>query len=179
MLRCLESLSPAQQVIKIVNEELTTLMGGSRPERLTISPNPPTVVMMVGLQGAGKTTNGAKLAALLQQAAAAPTACSLPVTCTVRRLSNSSRLSAEQLRYSRFRRMGQGDPVEIAKARRRLTQRKTRYDLVLLDTAGRLHIDEALMDELKNIKATVKPAEIMLVVDAMTGQDAVNGRFCI
>lgn len=166
----LESLSPAQQVIKIVNEELTKLMGGSN-QKINISPNPPTVIMMVGLQGAGKTTNGAKLAGLLKkQQQRRP----LLVACDVYRPAAIEQLKVVggKLDIPVFE-MGQGDPVEIAKAGVDYAK-KNAYDLVLLDTAGRLHIDEALMDELKNIKATVKPSEIMLVVDAMTGQDAVN-----
>ena len=166
----LESLSPAQQVIKIVNEELTKLMGGSNA-KINISPNPPTVIMMVGLQGAGKTTNGAKLAGLLKkQQQRRP----LLVACDVYRPAAIDQLKVVggKLDIPVFE-MGQGDPVEIAKAGVDYAK-KNAYDLVLLDTAGRLHIDEALMDELKNIKAEVKPSEIMLVVDAMTGQDAVN-----
>lgn len=166
----LESLSPAQQVIKIVNEELTALLGGANT-RITIAPQPPTIVMMVGLQGAGKTTNCAKLAALLRkQQQRRP----LLVACDVYRPAAIEQLKVvgAQLDIPVFE-QGQGDPVEIAKAGVDHA-RKNAYDLVFLDTAGRLHIDEALMDELKNIKATVKPTEIMLVVDAMTGQDAVN-----
>jgi signal recognition particle subunit SRP54 len=166
----LESLSPAQQVIKIVNEEMTKLMGGSNA-KLTISPNPPTVVMMVGLQGAGKTTNCAKLAGLLRkQQQKRP----LLVACDVYRPAAIDQLKVVggQLDIPVFD-MGQGDPVEIAKAGVAHAA-KNGYDLVFLDTAGRLHIDETLMDELKNIKASVSPSEIMLVVDAMTGQDAVN-----
>ena len=166
----LESLSPAQQVIKIVNEEMTKLMGGSNA-KLNISPNPPTVVMMVGLQGAGKTTNCAKLAGLLRkQQQKRP----LLVACDVYRPAAIDQLKVvgKQLDIPVFD-MGQGDPVEIAKAGVAHAS-KNGYDLVFLDTAGRLHIDEALMDELKNIKSAVSPSEIMLVVDAMTGQDAVN-----
>lgn len=166
----LESLSPAQQVIKIVNEELTALLGGANT-RITIAPQPPTIVMMVGLQGAGKTTNCAKLAALLRkQQQRRP----LLVACDVYRPAAIEQLKVvgAQLDIPVFE-QGQGDPVEIAKAGVDHA-RKNAYDLVFLDTAGRLHIDEALMDELKNIKATVNPTEIMLVVDAMTGQDAVN-----
>ncbi|MGE4547994.1 MAG: signal recognition particle protein [Intestinibacillus sp.] len=166
----LESLSPAQQVIKIVNEELTALLGGQNT-RITIAPQPPTIVMMVGLQGAGKTTNCAKLAALLRkQQQRRP----LLVACDVYRPAAIDQLKVvgKQLDIPVFD-MGQGDPVAIAKAGVDHA-RKNAYDLVFLDTAGRLHIDEALMDELKNIKAEVHPTEIMLVVDAMTGQDAVN-----
>lgn len=166
----LESLSPAQQVIKIVNEELTALLGGQNA-RITIAPNPPTIVMMVGLQGAGKTTNCAKLAGLFKkQQQRRP----LLVACDVYRPAaiNQLKVVGSQLGIPVFD-MGQGDPIEIAKAGVDFA-RKNGHDLVFIDTAGRLHIDEALMDELKNIKAAIKPHEIMLVVDAMTGQDAVN-----
>lgn len=166
----LESLSPAQQVIKIVNDELTALLGGQNA-RLMIAPNPPTVVMMVGLQGSGKTTNCAKLAGLFKkQQQRRP----LLVACDVYRPAAIEQLKVvgSQLGITVFE-MGQGDPIEIAKAGVDYA-RKNGHDLVFIDTAGRLHIDEALMDELKQIKKTVKPHEIMLVVDAMTGQDAVN-----
>lgn len=166
----LESLSPAQQVVKIVNEELTSLLGGQNT-RLTISPNPPTVVMMAGLQGAGKTTNCAKLAGLLRkQQQRRP----LLVACDVYRPAAIEQLHVvgRQLDITVFDE-GQGDPVEIARHGVDFAK-KNGYDLVFLDTAGRLHIDEKLMDELKNIKAAVKPTEIILVVDAMTGQDAVT-----
>ena len=166
----LESLSPAQQVIKIVNEELTALLGGQNA-RITIAPNPPTIVMMVGLQGAGKTTNCAKLAGLFKkQQQRRP----LLVACDVYRPAaiEQMKVVGGQLGIPVFD-MGQGDPVEIAKAGVDFARRNG-HDLVFLDTAGRLHIDEALMDELKRIKAEVQPNEILLVVDAMTGQDAVN-----
>ena len=166
----LESLSPAQQVIKIVNEELVQLLGG-KGARITIAPNPPTIVMMAGLQGSGKTTNAAKLAGLFKkQQQRRP----LLVACDVYRPAAIEQLKVvgRQLDIPVFD-MGQGDPVEIAKEGV-IHARKNGYDMVFLDTAGRLHIDEALMDELKNIKAAVKPHEILLVVDAMTGQDAVN-----
>ena len=165
----LESLSPAQMVIKIVNEELIRLMG-SESQKLNISSRSPSVVMLVGLQGAGKTTNGAKLAALMRKQGKRP----LLVACDVYRPAAIQQLETvgRQLDIPVFQ-MGQGDPVQIAKAG---IEHAKKYgsDLVFLDTAGRLHIDEKLMDELKNIKAAVDPAEIMLVVDAMTGQDAVN-----
>ena len=165
----LESLSPAQMVIKIVNEELISLMG-SESAKLNISSRSPSVVMLVGLQGAGKTTNGAKLAAYMRKQGKRP----LLVACDVYRPAAIQQLETvgKQLDIPVFQ-MGQGDPVEIAKAG---VAHAKRYgnDLVFLDTAGRLHVDEQLMDELKNIKAAVDPAEIMLVVDAMTGQDAVN-----
>ena len=166
----LESLSPAQQVIKIVNDELIKLLGG-KGARITIAPNPPTIVMMAGLQGSGKTTNAAKLAGLFKkQQQRRP----LLVACDVYRPAAIDQLKVvgRQLDIPVFE-MGQGDPVEIAK-QGISHARKNGYDMVFLDTAGRLHIDEALMDELKNIKAEVKPHEILLVVDAMTGQDAVN-----
>ena len=166
----LESLSPAQQVIKTVNDELIKLLGG-QGARITIAPNPPTVIMMVGLQGAGKTTNCAKLAGLFKkQQQRRP----LLVACDVYRPAAIEQLKVvgRQLDIPVFD-MGQGDPVEIAKAGIDHA-RKNGFDMVFLDTAGRLHIDQALMDELKNIQAAVKPHEILLVVDAMTGQDAVN-----
>ena len=165
----LESLSPAQMVIKIVNDEFISLMG-SESAKLGISPKSPSVVMLVGLQGAGKTTNGAKLAAYMRKQGKRP----LLVACDVYRPAAIKQLETvgAQLDIPVFQ-MGQGDPVEIAKAGV-AHAKKHGNDLVFLDTAGRLHIDEQLMDELKNIKAATEPAEIMLVVDAMTGQDAVN-----
>ena len=165
----LESLTPAQMVIKIVNEELTALMG-SENQKLNIGPKSPSVCMLVGLQGAGKTTNGAKLAALMKMQGKRP----LLVACDVYRPAAITQLETvgRQLDLPVFQ-MGQGDPVNIAKAAIEHA-RKYGNDLVFLDTAGRLHIDETLMDELKNIKAATEPAEILLVVDAMTGQDAVN-----
>ena len=165
----LESLSPAQMVIKIVNEELIALMG-SESTKLNISSQSPSVVMLVGLQGAGKTTNGAKLAAYMRKQGKRP----LLVACDVYRPAAIQQLETvgKQLDIPVFQ-MGQGNPVEIAKAGI-AHAKKYGNDLVFLDTAGRLHIDEQLMDELKNIKAETNPAEILLVVDAMTGQDAVN-----
>ena len=165
----MESLTPAQMVVKIVNEELRALMG-SENRKLNISSKSPSVVMLVGLQGAGKTTNGAKLAALMKKQGKRP----LLVACDVYRPAAIKQLETvgAHLGIPVFQ-MGQGDPVEIAKAGI-AHAKKFGNDLVFLDTAGRLHIDEALMDELRNIKAATEPAEIMLVVDAMTGQDAVN-----
>lgn len=166
----LESLSPAQQVIKIVNDELTALLGGQNA-RLVIAPNPPTIVMMVGLQGAGKTTNCAKLAGMFKkQQQRRP----LLIACDVYRPAAIEQLKivGKSLAVPVFE-MGQGKPVEIAKAGIEYAK-KNGHDLVFIDTAGRLHIDEALMQELKEIKTQVVPHEIMLVVDAMTGQDAVN-----
>ena len=166
----LDSLTPAQQIIKIVNEELTALMGTTNA-RLSMANKGPTVVMMVGLQGAGKTTNGAKLAGLMRrQFGKRP----LLVACDVYRPAAITQLQVvgQQLDIPVFE-MGQADPVKIAEAA--LSYAKDHgHDMVFLDTAGRLHIDEALMDELKNIKSAVHPNEILLVVDAMTGQDAVN-----
>ena len=166
----LESLTPAQQIIKIVNEELTKLMGSTNA-RLNTANRGPTVVMMVGLQGAGKTTNGAKLAGLMRrQFGKRP----LLVACDVYRPAaiNQLQVVGKQLDIPVFE-MGQIDPVTIAREAVKYAADHGN-DMVFLDTAGRLHIDEALMDELRNIKAAVKPNEILLVVDAMTGQDAVN-----
>jgi len=165
----LESLSPAQMVIKIVNEELIALMG-SESVKLNIGSANPSVCMLVGLQGAGKTTNGAKLAAFMRKQGKRP----LLVACDVYRPAAIKQLETvgAQLDIPVFQ-MGQGDPVEIAKAGI-AHAKKYGNDLVFLDTAGRLHIDEQLMDELKNIKAAVDPAEILLVIDAMIGQDAVT-----
>ena len=164
----LESLSPAQMVIKIVNEELCALMG-SENQKLNISSKSPSVVMLVGLQGAGKTTNGAKLAGYMRKQGKRP----LLVACDVYRPAAIKQLETvgAQLEIPVFQ-MGQGDPVEIAKAGIEHAK-KHGNDLVFLDTAGRLHIDETLMTELKNIKEAVQPAEILLVIDAMIGQDAV------
>ena len=166
----LESLTPAQMVIKIVNEELIKLMGG-QTAKLNMSSRGLTVVMLVGLQGAGKTTNGAKLAALLKkQNSKRP----LLVACDIYRPAAIKQLQTVggQLGIPVFE-MGTEDPVKIAKEAI-AHAKKHGNDLVLLDTAGRLHIDENLMEELKRIKAEVNPDEILLVVDAMTGQDAVN-----
>ena len=165
----LESLSPAQMVIKIVNEELCTLMGGAN-QKLNISSKSPSVVMLVGLQGAGKTTNGAKLAAYMRKSGKRP----LLVACDIYRPAAIRQLETvgAQLDLPVFQ-MGQTNPVDIAKAAIEHAKRHGN-DLVFLDTAGRLHTDEQLMDELKNIRDAVEPAEILLVVDAMTGQDAVN-----
>ncbi len=166
----LESLTPAQQVIKVVNEQMCELMG-STASKLNISSQPPTVIMMVGLQGAGKTTNVAKLAGHLKKHQDKRP---LLVACDVYRPAAIKQLQVvgESLDIPVFE-MGQGNPVEIAKSALKHA-RERGYDVVFLDTAGRLHIDEELMDELKNIKSEVNPHEIMLVVDAMTGQDAVN-----
>ena len=165
----LEALSPAQMVVKIVNEELCALMGGQN-QKLNISSRLPSLVMLVGLQGAGKTTNGAKLAGYIKKQGKRP----LLVACAIYRPAAIAQLETvgAQLGIPVFQ-MGQTNPVEIAKAAIRYAEQHGN-DIIFLDTAGRLHIDEALMDELKAVKAAVNPAEILLVVDAMTGQDAVN-----
>ena len=165
----LESLTPAQMIVKIVNEELVALMG-SENAKIAISSKPPTVVMLVGLQGAGKTTNGAKLAGLMKKDGKKP----LLVACDVYRPAAIKQLEVVggQLGIPVFQ-MGTANPVDIARAAVEHAK-KEGFDMVFLDTAGRLHVDEALMEELSNIKEAVQPNEILLVVDAMTGQDAVN-----
>ena len=165
----LESLTPAQMIVKIVNEELVALMG-SENAKISIAPKPPTIVMLVGLQGAGKTTNGAKLAGLMKKDGKKP----LLVACDVYRPAAIKQLEVVggQLGIPVFQ-MGTANPVDIAKAAVEHAK-KEGFDMVFLDTAGRLHVDEALMEELSNIKEAVHPNEILLVVDAMTGQDAVN-----
>ncbi len=166
----LESLTPAQMIVKIVSEELTGLMGGGSV-KLAVSPKPPTVVMLVGLQGAGKTTNGAKLAGFMKrQNGKRP----LLAACDIYRPAAIKQLEVvgSQLGIPVFQ-MGQSNPVDIAKAAVEHAKEHGN-DLVLLDTAGRLHVDEVLMDELRAIKQAVEPTEILLVVDAMVGQDAVN-----
>ena len=166
----LDSLTPAQQVVKIVNEELTNLMGGGTA-KLAFANNGPTIVMMVGLQGAGKTTTTAKLAGYMKKFHSKRP---LLAACDVYRPAAIEQLKVVggQLGLPVFEE-GQSDPVKIAENALRYA-RDHGNDLVFLDTAGRLHVDEALMDELKRMKATVHPNEILLVVDAMTGQDAVN-----
>ncbi len=165
----LESLTPAQQVIKIVNEELCKLMGEENA-KIDFPSKPPCVVMMCGLQGSGKTTHSAKIAKYFKDKGHRP----LLVACDVYRPAAIKQLQVvgEKAGVPVFE-MGQIDPIEIAK--KAISHAKDHgNDLVLLDTAGRLHIDETLMNELKNIKSEVNPNEILLVVDAMTGQDAVN-----
>ena len=166
----LDSLTPAQQVVKIVNEELTNLMGGGTA-KLAFANNGPTIVMMVGLQGAGKTTTTAKLAGYMKKFHSKRP---LLAACDVYRPAAIEQLKVVggQLGLPVFEE-GQGDPVKIAENALRYAKDHGN-DLVFLDTAGRLHVDEALMDELKRMKAAVHPNEILLVVDAMTGQDAVN-----
>lgn len=165
----MESLTPAQMVVKIVNEELTELMGGQQA-KLASAPKPPSVVMLCGLQGSGKTTHAGKLAKLLKSHGHRP----LLAACDVYRPAAIEQLKVvgEKAGVPVFE-MGTENPVKIAKAAVHHA-RDYGNDILILDTAGRLHIDEALMEELKKIKGEVEPQEILLVVDAMTGQDAVN-----
>ena len=166
----LESLTPAQMIVKIVNEELIQLMG-SESAKLNLSPAPPTVVMLVGLNGAGKTTNGAKLAGFMKrQNGKRP----LLVACDTFRPAAITQLEVVggQLDVPVFQ-MGQIDPIDIAKAGIEHAK-KHGNDMVFIDTAGRLHVDEVLMEQLKEMKAAIHPDEILLIVDAMIGQDAVN-----
>ena len=166
----LESLLPAQQIVKIVNEELTALMGGTQ-SKLTISSKPQTVVMMVGLQGAGKTTHAGKLAGMYKKQGKNP----LLVACDVYRPAAIKQLEivGEKLGIPVFSMGDKESPVRIA-AEGLAYAKKKGYDMVFIDTAGRLHIDEELMAELQNIKEKVEPTEILLTIDAMIGQDAVN-----
>ncbi|WJH33243.1 signal recognition particle protein [Paenibacillus sp. CC-CFT747] len=166
----MKSFTPGMVVVDIVNKELTALMGGTQ-SKLAKANKPPTVIMMVGLQGAGKTTTTGKLAKLLQKQNARP----LLVACDIYRPAAIKQLQVlgEQIKAPVFTLGDQVSPVEIA--RQGLQHAKDNHnDYLIIDTAGRLHVDEELMDELKNIRETVKPDEILLVVDAMTGQDAVN-----
>ncbi|MBR5295207.1 MAG: signal recognition particle protein [Clostridia bacterium] len=166
----LESLLPHQQIVKIVREELVSIMGETG-EKLTISSRPPTVVMMCGLQGSGKTTHSAKLAKLMKKQGKRP----LLVACDVYRPAAITQLKVvgEQVETPVFTIDDCKDVVRIAREGVKYAENNA-YDLVILDTAGRLHIDEELMEELKQVKAQVNPTEILLVVDSMTGQDAVN-----
>jgi len=166
----LESLLPGQQIVKIVNEELTNLMGGSQA-KLTISPKPPTVIMMVGLQGAGKTTHAGKLAGMYKKQGKNP----LLVACDVYRPAAIKQLEVvgEKLSIPVFNMGDKVSPVKIAEEGVKYAIQKG-YDMVFVDTAGRLHIDEELMKELTDIKEKVSPTEILLTVDAMIGQDAVT-----
>ena len=167
--KVMESLTPSQMVIKIVKEELVSLMGGTQ-SRLAYASHPPTVILMCGLQGSGKTTHCAKLALMLKKQNHRP----LLVACDIYRPAAIKQLQVvgEQVGAPVFER-GQANPVDIAKEA--ISYAKDHgYDYVILDTAGRLHVDEELMNELKAVKAEAKPHEILLVVDSMTGQDAVN-----
>ena len=165
----LESLTPAQQVIKIVNEQLTELMGGVN-SRINFSSKIPTIIMMCGLQGSGKTTHSGKLAHYFKKQGKRP----LLVACDVYRPAAIDQLKVvgEKAGVPVFE-MGQIDPVTIAK-KALAHARDHGNDFMIIDTAGRLHVDEVLMDELKGLKAEIKPHEILLVIDSMTGQDAVN-----
>lgn len=165
----LESLVPSQQIVKIVNEELINLMGKTQA-KLEISSKPPTVVMMVGLQGSGKTTHAGKLAGMYKKQGKNP----LLAACDIYRPAAIKQLEVvgESLGIPVFQ-MGTESPVKIAKEAVSFAEKKG-YDMVFIDTAGRLHVDEILMQELSDIKAAVNPTEILLVVDSMTGQDAVN-----
>ena len=166
----LKSLTPGQQVVKIVHEELVELLG-SKDEYLNISPNPPTVIMLAGLQGSGKTTMAGKLANMLRKSGKKP----IMVACDIYRPAAIDQLEVigKQLNIPVYSDRENKDVVEIAKAAFKEANSKL-YDVIILDTAGRLHIDETLMDELKRLKEFAKPHEVLLVVDAMTGQDAVN-----
>lgn len=166
----LESLVPYQQVIKIVNEELTALMG-STESKIKIASKPPTVIMMVGLQGAGKTTQSGKLVGLFKRQGKNP----LLAACDVYRPAAITQLQivGDKLGIPVYTEGDKVSPVKIAKNAVRHAE-KNGYDMVFIDTAGRLHLDEAMMDELLDIKKETEPSEILLVVDAMTGQDAVN-----
>ena len=166
----MESLLPAQQIVKIVNEELIKLMGTSQA-KLTIAPKPPTVIMMVGLQGAGKTTHAGKLAGMYKKQGKKP----LLVACDVYRPAAIKQLEivGEKLDVPVFTLGDKEKPVKIAKEGVKYAE-KNGFDMVFIDTAGRLHIDEALMGELQDIKKAVEPTEILLTVDAMIGQDAVT-----
>lgn len=166
----MESLTPGQQVVKIVNEELSALMGGVN-SKLTYSPKPPTVIMLVGLQGAGKTTTAAKLGSYLRKQGKNP----LLVACDIYRPAAIKQLKVvgQQVGVPVFTMENGEKPEEITQNALGFAKENGK-DIVIIDTAGRLHIDEVLMDELKNIKTLARPSEILLVVDSMTGQDAVN-----
>ncbi len=166
----LKSLTPGQQIVKIVKDELVELLGGTE-SKINFTPNPPTVIMLVGLQGSGKTTTAGKLANLLRKQGKNP----LLVACDVYRPAAIKQLQVvgKQLNIPVFANEGSKDVSHIAKQAMNIAISKLN-DVVIIDTAGRLHIDEELMEELKSLKANVKPHEILLVVDAMTGQDAVN-----
>ncbi|MCL2572747.1 MAG: signal recognition particle protein [Defluviitaleaceae bacterium] len=166
----LEALNPGQQVIKLVDQELTALMGSTQSQ-LTFSSKPPTVYMMVGLQGAGKTTSCGKIAGILRKQGKQP----LLVACDIYRPAAIKQLQVVGKTYNIpvFEMGDKADPANIAEKGIEYAN-KNGHDVVLIDTAGRLHIDEALMEELVRVRTTVKPQEILLVIDAMTGQDAVN-----
>ena len=166
----LKSLTPGQQVVKIVKDELVELLGG-QTSQINFTPNPPTIIMLVGLQGSGKTTTAGKLANILRKQGKKP----LLVACDVYRPAAIKQLQVvgAQLNIPVFANENSKDVVHIARQALSVAMSKLN-DVVILDTAGRLHIDEELMQELKNLKANIKPHEILLVIDSMTGQDAVN-----
>ena len=166
----LKSLTPGQQVIKIVKDELVELLGGT-DSKINFTSNPPTIIMLVGLQGSGKTTTAGKLANLLRKQGKKP----LLVACDVYRPAAIKQLQVvgNQLNIPVYSNESTKDVVQIAKQAYNIAISKLN-DVIILDTAGRLHIDEELMEELKNVKSSVKPHEILLVIDSMTGQDAVN-----
>lgn len=166
----LKSLTPGQQVVKIVKDELIELLGGTE-SKINFTPNPPTIIMLVGLQGSGKTTTAGKLANILRKQGKKP----LLVACDVYRPAAIKQLQVvgAQLNIPVFANENSKDVVHIAKQALNVAISKLN-DVIILDTAGRLHIDQELMTELKNVKSNVKPHEILLVVDSMTGQDAVN-----
>ncbi len=166
----LKSLTPGQQVVKIVKDELVELLGG-QTSQINFTPNPPTIIMLVGLQGSGKTTTAGKLANILRKQGKKP----LLVACDVYRPAAIKQLQVvgAQLNIPVFANENSKDVVHIARQALSVAMSKLN-DVVILDTAGRLHIDEELMQELKNLKANIKPHEILLIVDSMTGQDAVN-----
>lgn len=166
----LKSLTPGQQVIKIVKDELIELLGGT-DSKIAFTPNPPTIIMLVGLQGSGKTTTAGKLANLIRKQGKKP----LLVACDVYRPAAIKQLQVvgAQLNIPVYANEGEKDVVKIAKQAKEIAISKLN-DTIIIDTAGRLQIDEVLMNELKNIKSNIKPHEILLVVDSMTGQEAVN-----
>ena len=168
--KVMESLTPAQMVIKIVNEELTALMGGTQA-RLSTAAHPPTVVMMCGLQGSGKTTHSAKIALRLKEQGHRP----LLVACDIYRPAAIEQLQTlgRQIGVPVFSK-GTNEKAEVIAAEAMQYARDNQHDLIIVDTAGRLHVDDALMEELQRVEAAIKPTEILLVVDSLTGQDIVN-----
>lgn len=166
----IKSLTPGQQVVKIVKDEMVELLGGTE-SKINFTPNPPTIIMLVGLQGSGKTTTAGKIANLLRKQGKKP----LLVACDIYRPAAIQQLQVigKQLNIPVYANETSKDVVKIAKQGIDIAISKLN-DVIILDTAGRLHIDEELMEELKNVKTAVKPHEILLVVDSMTGQDAVN-----
>jgi signal recognition particle subunit SRP54 len=168
----LESLSPAQQVIKIVHEELTALLGVAN-ERIKLAPNPPTVIMLVGLQGSGKTTTSAKLARIFKKEGRRPmlVAADLKRPAAIEQLITLGKQVDVPVYYSKENK----DPVSLCADALKQSRLDAR-DIMIIDTAGRLHIDEELMDELRKVRVNVNPSEVLLVADAMTGQDAVKDR---